>query len=629
MAKDINIHLKTTGAEQTKEQLDQTARSAEKIGESTQQAGRQAVKGAEWVKSAFSAIVGPLGLAALAAAVINIVRKIRAAINDMKQASSEAVSSLAALQKASADYFEAFEAYSPEQRQAALLQARQFQAKTGLPIEASQKLLEAYKRTFGKLNEAAVEQLAGYWQLHGQEATLDLVRWMGAERVTTPQRQGQITRMVSAVASETGLRDAEIISALTRYSTELRGLGWTPEETIMNIGKALAGKSPLEARRAMSSLVDGIRAFTEEKALEMKAAAEIAASEKERLAWARQTMLKMEPEARRKFARQAFGETAAPYVTGWLLAEYPEKTRRALEYARTPDAAEQERQRVEAVKQTAEAGREITEGGAKKLELLLAEEEKQRDAIREYGRVYLEYLRRRDRIQYELIKARAGDNVELQKEEAAKVLFELSRPPPARTRKELASLEYRQTRVEPPEKIEWQDIPLEEKTEELKKAINKIYDREVEKERQRREQRQKQKKEPVLDQTAEEEPSPPTAAAETRGPKRITKEQPPAGELAGPELPTETAPTPARRVAAEIPELPTETAPAPARRVAAEIPEPELPTETAPALARQVAEIPVLEAPTHVVHVTHNYNNNLQFFPSVHEDDRGPRFEQV
>ncbi|HUW19371.1 MAG TPA: hypothetical protein VMW16_08720 [Sedimentisphaerales bacterium] len=576
MAKDVNIHLKTTGAERTKEQLDQAARSAEKIGDSTQQAGRQAVSGAEWVKSAFSSIVGPLGLAALASAVIAIIGKIRAAINDMKRASSEAVRELAGLQKASADYFEAFEAYTPEQRQAALAQARQFQAKTGLPMEASQKLLEAYKRTFREMNEAAVEQLAGYWQLHGQEATLDLVRWMGAERVTTAQRQGQITRMVSAVASETGLRDAEIINALTRYSTELRGLGWTPEQTITNIGKALAGKSPQEARRAMSSLVDGIRAFTEERALEMKAAAEIAASEKARLDWARQTMFKMPPEARRKFARQAFGETAATYVTEWLMGEFPEKTRRALEYARTPAAAEEEQQRVEAVKETVEVSKEKATGGAERLELLLTEEEKQKDIIREYGRVYLEYLRRRDRIKYESIKALAGDNEELQREQAAKALFGAVNVAPARTRQELAALEYRQTRVAVPGKIEWENVPLEERAQELEAAINKIYEREVEKERQRREKRRASEKQPVPGQTTEEQPSPPVAAA----------------EKVEPELSTEY------ELAVAAPEA------------------------AAPGLAEQQIE----QVTNNYHNYTVTYDHSLRYYPTVGQDDRGPPF---
>jgi hypothetical protein len=104
--------------------------------------------------------------------------------------------------------------------------------------------------------------------LHAQEATLDLIRWFLSEGVAGADRQGQLMRMISAVATESGLRDPELIRAIIRYSTELRGMGWIPEQTVTNIGKALAGKAQEEARKTMTGLIEGMKAFTGEKAVE-------------------------------------------------------------------------------------------------------------------------------------------------------------------------------------------------------------------------------------------------------------------------------------------------------------------------------------------------------------------------
>ena len=185
MAKNVNIHVKAKGTQQTKQQLDG-------VGKSTEQMGSKTSRAAKWMKTALSSIAGPLGFAGLATSAVVAIRKIIAALDDMKKSVGEAVREPAAQQKAAADFFEAFEAYTPAERKAALGQARAFQAKTGLGFGASKQLLEVYKRTYGQIEPAATEQLAGYWQLHGQETTGDLIRWMGASGVRGAERQGQI-----------------------------------------------------------------------------------------------------------------------------------------------------------------------------------------------------------------------------------------------------------------------------------------------------------------------------------------------------------------------------------------------------------------------------------------------------
>ncbi|MCK4629438.1 MAG: hypothetical protein KAT56_10570, partial [Sedimentisphaerales bacterium] len=248
---DVNIHLKTQGAEDTRRKLKLVAGSTREMETETK-------KASTGILSNLKSIGGALGFAGLAATAIAAIRKIILALDDMKKAVSETVQELASQQKAAADYFEAMSAYTPAARRKALGQARSFQGKTGLDFDSSKNLLEAYQRTFGQIDTEATEQLAGYQQLHGGTATPDLIRWMGASGVKGKKRQGQIMRMVSATAEQTGLRDDEVIRGVTQYSTEFREFGWTPEQAIENVGRVMSGLTRKEARRAMSGLVEGL-----------------------------------------------------------------------------------------------------------------------------------------------------------------------------------------------------------------------------------------------------------------------------------------------------------------------------------------------------------------------------------
>jgi len=349
----------------------------------------------------------------------------------MKKAVGEAVRELAAQQKAAADFFEAFEAYTPTERKAALGRARAFQTKTGLGFGASKQLLEVYKRTYGQIEPAATEQLAGYWQLHGQEATGDLVRWMGASGVEGAGRQGQILRMISATATHAKIHDPELIRATLRYSEEFRAMGWGPEQTITNVGKIVAGTTGRESTRAIAGLVEGLKTFTEEKALEAGAPAGIAATQQGRLGWVRQQIAGMPLEQRNKFMREQFGQTYATWVTKFLTGEMPAGERAALEYARTPAAAAEERERVFGYRETAEGLIERGKGARGVLGLDIKTDEKLEAEIREHGAGYLKWLKRRDRLKYELITLKTF-GTETEKEVAASYLWESGLTPEER-----------------------------------------------------------------------------------------------------------------------------------------------------------------------------------------------------
>ncbi len=473
MAKDVNIHIKTQGADETQRKFQETAQSAQQMGDGVTQSSDRMKEGvtssSDSMKNALRTLAGIAGFAGLATSAVAAVRKIINIVNDMRRAVAEAVQELSELQKTAADYFEAFDAYTPGQRKGALQLARSVQATTGLDYESSKSLLESYKRTYGTVDMGAVEQLAGYYQLHGGGATTGLVRWLGASGVTGPERQGQILRLISEMASQTGMKDPEIIQALTQYSTEFRQMGWTPEQTIFNVGRTISGLTGREARRAISGLVEGLRTFDEAKALEMGAPKDVAEDEQARMDWAAEQLRQASQLERRKLAQEMFGQTYAAYVTKYMLGELSPEVKRDLLYALTPDAAAEERKKVLAYRETAEGEIERAKGGAGRLKLEVSEQEQKEAAIREYGKAYLEYLRRTDRVRYEKIKAMYPGE-ELEYEGAAEELWWQGLGPGER---------YYYPPIQgfgprPRKRVGWDKVPLDERLESLEQGAERI-----------------------------------------------------------------------------------------------------------------------------------------------------------
>jgi hypothetical protein len=390
MAKDVNIHVKTTGTGQAKSELDQMAHSTEELGVKSSRA-------AGWMREAFSALVGPLGIAGIVAIAVSGIHRIIAAFDDMKKAAAEAVQELANQQRAARTYLEAMGAYSPEQSKEAIAQAKKVSGDTGIPLEASMQILEAQKRAFGEINPKATEQFAAYWQLHteGGPAATDLIRWMAQSGVKTPERQDKIMRTISAVAQKNKLKDEEIISVLQTQGERFRYLGWTPEQMIENIGKVIV---PGEGPQRIQRLFAAIEGFTEQKARELE--------------WVTTKAVTMTPEKRADYMQKAFGITA-PYIKRLF-----EPTT-----ATIPVTTEEERRRFIEWQETEEAEAEKDKNKTVQPGAGLTPEEKQGVRLRKYGKDYLEnYLRIHDRLKYEKIKAIPGGE-EYQYELAAKDLW--------------------------------------------------------------------------------------------------------------------------------------------------------------------------------------------------------------
>jgi hypothetical protein len=203
----------------------------------------------------------------------------------------------------------------------------------------------------------------------------------------------------------------------------------------------------------------------------MGAPKEVAESESQRIEWVRKQLLGMSPEQRRKFSQEAFGQGYATYVTEYFTEPVSPETEKAISYARSEQAAKEERDRVLAVRGTAEGIIESAKGAAGQLELLVQEEEKQETAIREVGKAYLNYLRRRDRITYEKIKLLKLPE-EMEYDWAAEELWRRSQPKPEPIKVPYGPEKPGFTLVTPP--TEWDRLDKERRITELNEALQEL-----------------------------------------------------------------------------------------------------------------------------------------------------------
>ncbi len=395
--KNINIHIRAKGADHTKREVDSVAGSTRKMGRTTEDTGSK-------MQSVFGKLTGMLGFTGLATAAVAAGKKIVQALNDIKAAANDAVKSLAELQTQAMDLFEAFEAYGPSEQKEALEMAYKLTFETGLDLQAAQSLLAEYKRAYGKIDLQGVRQFAAWEATPGGAPTAPLVRWMSAEGISSPEQQGQILRMISTVAKQAGLKDQELAEAITLRSTDFRALGWTPEQAIKNLGTVLSGVSGREARRAISGLGTGFMAFTEEKAREYRMPPQTAGDIQARMAWAAKTLSKASPAKQAQIAKDLFGQEAAPFVTKLLTMQMPAETLEAIEFARSAAAAEQSEQTLQEFLQTPQGilAKAKAQRGIMGLDVL--QEETYEAAIRDFGAGRLNWLKRRDRLNYEIIK---------------------------------------------------------------------------------------------------------------------------------------------------------------------------------------------------------------------------------
>lgn len=105
MAKDVNIHVKTKGADGTKRNLDSVGRSAQKVGTDTKGMGKKARHGSNMFVEGLKKIAGPIGFIAVLAVVARTAMKITQFFDNIKTRCDEAVRNLQQVRGAFEDLF--------------------------------------------------------------------------------------------------------------------------------------------------------------------------------------------------------------------------------------------------------------------------------------------------------------------------------------------------------------------------------------------------------------------------------------------------------------------------------------------------------------------------------------------
>ena len=205
MAKDVNIHLKSTGVEQTQQDMDKTAKSVKGVDDTTEKAGAKSSRAASAFKNAFASIVGPLGIAAITAGLAPAAVGVARFFDDLKQRSDQAVQDVQRLRDAYTSLYEATNAFSEESRQTVAIETNKTLMKTGVSEQTGLPVIDAYTRQFhglvdsGKLSEEdykrGQEEILGYAERHGGDATSELISIIRGWGMNTPEQQGEFRRI--------------------------------------------------------------------------------------------------------------------------------------------------------------------------------------------------------------------------------------------------------------------------------------------------------------------------------------------------------------------------------------------------------------------------------------------------
>ena len=258
MAKDINIHIKTRGADQAKQQLGGIGQSAKQVGNDTEAMGRQGQEGSNRFADGLRKIAGPLGFLAVAAAIARTARKVAEFFDELARRSDEAAQKLSAVRGQFEGLFEAMNAFDEKSRKEVSGNAAELLKKTRVSTKIGVPVIEAYTRQFssqvasGAITQEQYDQglegMLGYAARHGGSATPDLISLMAGWGMTTPESQGAFRRQIAAAAAKSGLTDADVISSLGRGMPTIKAMGWTPEqalETVAVLGSGETGRKKM------------------------------------------------------------------------------------------------------------------------------------------------------------------------------------------------------------------------------------------------------------------------------------------------------------------------------------------------------------------------------------------------
>jgi len=404
MAKNVNIHIKTPGARESKEQLNTVGQAAERVGGKTEQAGVKAKTSGERFKEAIGKMIGPLGLAAIAGGAAAAAVKVAKFFDDIKARADAAVDKVQGVRAAFDDLFEALDAFDEKSREAVtkstagLLQETAVPATTGLPI------INAYTRQFkgmvdsGQLTQEQYQRglkgMIGYGARHGGAATADLISIMAGWGITTPEQQGEFRRMIAAGAQSSGLTDAELIGALSRGMPTIKALGWTPQEAIESIGVLSAGEAGRKKTSLPGTTIQALGA-PQTTAFEKYGIPEhLAEDPRQLLLYIRNMRATMGQDEYYRMLTKPYGPEGAAGVYK-LVAADREGIGEAIERAAGPKGAAAEAAEERARLTTLESIDARAKAIVLQQELDMTAEEKYMRGVRDIGEAYQERMKRR------------------------------------------------------------------------------------------------------------------------------------------------------------------------------------------------------------------------------------------
>lgn len=252
MSKDVNVHVKVKDTAESKQMLEDFARSVDALGGRVEQMGTKSSRALTWFTKGLKDLIGPLGFAALAMAVATTALKIAHFFDQIKTRADEAVRKVESIRIAFKDLFEAMNAFDEKSQKQVTqetferLQKTKVSIGTGLPIETAyarqfKGMVESGQITQKQYNQG-LEGMLTYGERRGGEATPDLITMMAGWGMNTPEQQGAFSRQITAGAGISGLTDKDLIEELGRVGPTIKAMGWTPEQAIGAVATLASGE---------------------------------------------------------------------------------------------------------------------------------------------------------------------------------------------------------------------------------------------------------------------------------------------------------------------------------------------------------------------------------------------------
>jgi hypothetical protein len=399
MAKDINIHLKTKGGPQAKQQINEVGQSAKKLGTSTEEMGEGAKRGGSKVLGALKKLVGPIGFLAIATAVAAASAKIIKFFDNIKTRTDEAVREVQELRAAYTDLFEALDAFDEKSRKAVTKATNVLLQQTGVTKEIGLPVIDAYTRQFKALVDTGqitqeqynrgLKETLEYSERHGGAATKDMVAIMSGWGMVTPEKQGEFRRMISAGAQESGLTDEDVIDALGRGMPTIKAMDWTPQQAIESIVTLAAGEVGRKKKSLPATTLQALMQPQLTKVEDYGISEETAQDPRLLIEQLKKKRAEMDQKAFTRMLVDIYGGEAAAGVSK-LLTTPKRGISETLRRAAGPAGIEAEKKEEEDRKGTLEARDATTKASIRGTKHDRTEEQKYMEDVREIGEEYQE-----------------------------------------------------------------------------------------------------------------------------------------------------------------------------------------------------------------------------------------------